>query len=242
MDNYDDGYTYEDKDTFKDSHRPRIGKYVKKVLKFIAIFLIILVYIMIFLRSLSVKVPKKFREFTWTDVTREVYSTNGELAAMKQESENQIDKKGLYQISDIYICPDADQVQFTVRYNTRNAMSRLMEKYSMTDCPTGEIFVFRLRDGDGNIYTEYRYSAAKKPLNEFRKVVFDNVKVPGEGGILYLEVYYGDDVRDLAPMNVTLTVYDADRYTEKVNVSPKDSEFELLPAPSYLDRHENSSN
>ena len=49
-------------------------------------------------------------------------------------------------------------------------------------------------------------------------------------------------MRDLAPMNVTLTVYDADRYTEKVNVSPKDSEFELLPAPSYLDRHENSSN
>ena len=91
----------------------------------------------------------------------------------------------------------------------------------MTGCPTGEVFVFRLRDGDGNIYTEYRYSAAKKPLNEFRKVVFDNVKVPGEGGILYLEVYYGDDVRDLAPMNVTLTVYDADRYTEKVNVSPK---------------------
>ena len=86
MDNYDDGYTYEDKDTFKDSHRPRIGKYVKKVLKFIAIFLIILVYIMIFLRSLSVKVPKKFREFTWTDVKNEVYSTNGELTAMKQES------------------------------------------------------------------------------------------------------------------------------------------------------------
>ena len=47
MDNYDDGYTCEDKDTFKDSHRPRIGKYVKKVLKFIAILLIILVYIMI---------------------------------------------------------------------------------------------------------------------------------------------------------------------------------------------------
>ena len=25
----------------------------------------------------------------------------------------------------------------------------------MTDRPTGEVFVFRLRDGDGNIYTEY---------------------------------------------------------------------------------------
>lgn len=242
MDNYDDGYTYEDKDTFKDSHRPRIGKYVKKVLKYIVILLIAFVYFMIFMRSSTAKVPKKFREFTWTDVTREVYSTNGALTVMKQKSEDAIDKNGLYQISDIYICPDADQVQFTVRYNSRNTINQLMENYSMTDRPTGEIFVFRLRDGDGNIYTEYRYSAAKKPLNEFRKVVFDNVKVPGEGGILYLEVYYGDDVRDHAPMNVTLTVYDADRYTEKVNVSPKDSEFELLPAPSYLDRHENSSN
>ncbi len=61
MDNYDDGYTYEDKDTFKDSHRPRIGKYVKKVLKYIVILLIAFVYFMIFLRSSTAKVPKKFR-------------------------------------------------------------------------------------------------------------------------------------------------------------------------------------
>ena len=57
-----------------------------------------------------------------------------------------------------------------------------------------------------------------------------------------IDLFGGQAVRLYQGDYNQMTVYDADRYTEKVNVSPKDSEFELLPAPSYLDRHENSSN
>ena len=238
MNYFDDDYSYEDKDTFLDSRRPRIGKYVKKIFKFIARALIIIVYLLIFIRINTAKVPKKFKDFLWTDQALAVKDEQ-DFAVLTQKSENSIDEDGLYHIDNIYLCRTAKQVQLTLRYNSRNTINVLMDEYGLTERPTGESFVYILRDGDGNAFAEYRFAADEKPLNEFRKLVFGNVEFPEDDeSILYLEIYYGNDVRKGAPMNVTLTVFDNARYFEPVETTPSEPTFELKKAPSYINRLE----
>lgn len=86
------------------------------------------------------------------------------------------------------------EVQFTVRYNSRSTINRLMRLYSLTERPNGEAFVYILYDNNGNKYTEYIFAEGQKPLYEFRRIVFPGVDLSNVKN-LYLDVYYIGDVR-----------------------------------------------
>lgn len=86
------------------------------------------------------------------------------------------------------------EVQFTVRYNNRSTINRLMRLQSLAERPEGEVFVYILSDTNGKVYTEYTVAKGNKPMYDFRRVVFPDVDFTGVKAF-YLEVFYIGDVR-----------------------------------------------
>jgi hypothetical protein len=82
-----------------------------------------------------------------------------------------------------------------------------MEEYALTERPSGETFVFILSDDAGNVYTKYRFDAKSRPLYEFRRLVFEGVKLDA-ASVLYLDVFYGEDVSESSKMRETFSVFD----------------------------------
>ena len=230
---YSENYP-EEKDTYKDSGKIRIGKIIGRVFKWLAILIIVGVYAILFFRMYFFKVPSKFTEFVWTDEALAAYRSDESFELVTQEPYESIDDDGYYQISDVWLCRAAGELQLTVRYNSRSTINTLMDKYMLAERPTGETFVYMLRDQNGKTYTDYRFASETRPMNEFRRLIFDGVDFTGVT-TLYLDVYYGNDVSDLAPMNVTFIVYENDRteFVEKFK-EPSPTKLKLSDSPAYI--------
>ena len=232
MDMYDDDEVYEE-----DEGKLSVGKIIKKCFKWIAILIIVLVYAVIFVRLYFRGVPGDFKGFTWTD---------GAVAAFASDPENfeiidiglteAIDDDGLYEISNAYICPSAGEVQLTVQYNSRSTINTLMQLYSLTERPTGEVFVYILRGDDGSVYTDYQFSAKSRPMNEFRRIIFTGVEFDPE--VQYdVEVYYGGDVSEESLISRFFTLYD----NEKDNLITKpdkagSTKLSFSSQPAYINK------
>ncbi|MCI8388294.1 MAG: hypothetical protein HFE63_07525 [Clostridiales bacterium] len=236
MDFYDDDVVVEEKDTYKDSGKIRIGKYIKLLFKIVGILIIVAVYAIIFLRLNLKSVPKSFREFVWTDEAMAAYQNDPDFEIITQEPADKYDANGYYEISDIMLCSAANEVQLTLRYNSRSTINTLMDKYGLTERPVGEVFVYQLRDQDGNIYSSYRFAATSKPMSEFRRLVFDGIDFDGLT-TLYIDIYYGNDVSSKAPLNATIIAYDSEMYSPKYKfTTPKVGNLSLTQNPQYINK------
>ena len=213
----------------------------KKVLGFIfkalAYGLIIAVFAVMFFRIQSMKIPKKFQNYIWTDAAVAAMA-DGELDVKFQEPYESFDDNGYYHISNVALTAETGEVQFTVRYNSRSTINKLMQTYGLTEKPKGETFVYILADQDGKTYTHYTFAAGQKPMYELRRVIFDGVDLSAVE-TLYLDVYYGDDVSKDGRMNASFVIFDKSLGVlagEDMKIT--DSKLEFREAPAYVNRLE----
>lgn len=223
-------------------------KIIKLIFTLIAAAVIITVFALIFIRMRLLQIPKAFTELTWTDAAVELYNSDkdfdyiyyplGETYGPQSTVQSVYDPDsgetytitdGLYHISNIAMSKTTGEVQFTVRYNKRSTINTLMDVYSLSERPEGEVFVYVLTDHNGKTYTDYVFAEDSNSMQEYRRVIFTGVDLselivdenpadtvlaegetaPTSGNKLTLTVYYGDDVRANGRMNAEFTLYDS---------------------------------
>ena len=184
------------------------GKIIKFFFKLIAAVIIIGTFVLIIGRGQLMKIPKAFSGITWTESIVDAYN-KGELDAVYQTPYDSFDAKGYYHISDVVLSKSTNEVQLTVRYNKRSTINTLMEYYSLTERPTGEVFIYILSDDSGNTYTDYTFAAKSNNLYEFRRVIFSDVDLEN-AETLYLDVYYGEHVSNESKMYASFVAYDGE--------------------------------
>ena len=232
MDMYDNDEVYDENEG-----KLTVGKVIKKCFKWIAILLIVLVYAVIFIRLYFRGVPGDFKGFTWTDSAVSAFTSDPEnFEIIELGLTDAIDSDGFYEISNAYICPTANEVQLTVQYNSRSTINTLMQLYSLSERPGGEVFVYLLRGDDGSVYTEYQFSAKSRPMNEFRRVIFTGVEFDPD--VQYdVEVYYGGDVSDESLISKYFTIYSPDN--ENLITNPTKSgktKLTFSARPAYVNK------
>lgn len=264
-----DYYEYEEA-----KKRFSVKKIIKLIFKLLAAAIIVTVFVLIFGRIIFIRIPKEFTGLTWTDAALELYSSDkdfdyiyyplGETYGPSKNTQQLYSSdtgktytvtEGLYHVSNIAMSETTGEVQFTVRYNKRSTVNALMEHYGLTERPEGEIFVYRLTDSFGNVYTDYVFAEESNLIQEYRRIVFRNVdlssliadvnpadtvsaeetEVPKSGDKLTLHIYYGEDVSENRKMNATFTLYDSEMpYTEPVfNEIGNKTELLFTDAPYY---------
>ncbi|MBQ8508834.1 MAG: hypothetical protein IJ493_02895 [Clostridia bacterium] len=235
-------YTYEteEEEDYTPHRRFRPKKIIRFIFKLIAYTIILGTFAVLLGRMQLAKTPKDFREFTWTSTALEAYAADPQNFTVNlQEPYTNMDEDGWYKATEVALCESAGEVQVTFRYNSRSTINTLMEKYGLTERPSGETFVFMLRDGSGKVYTEYTFAETSRPLYEFRRIVFTGVNFTALES-LYLDVFYGEDVSENAKMNYTFVVYDNEKSVlpYKIGNSNKIKETELTfrSNPAYINR------
>ncbi len=184
------------------------GKIIKFFFKLIAAVIIIGTFVLIIGRGQLMKVPKAFTGITWTESIVDAYN-KGELDAVYQTPHESFDVKGYYHISDVVLSKSTNEVQLTVRYNKRSTINTLMDYYSLTERPSGEVFIYILSDDLGNTYTDYTFAATSNNLHEFRRVIFSDVDLES-AETLYLDIYYGEHVSPESKMYASFVAYDGE--------------------------------
>ena len=218
------------------------SKIIKFIFKLICTLIIVGTFTLLLGRMTLMKIPKSHTAVTLTEGIAATLE-NGTFDAVMQEpiepfndngkDENGVYQRGWYHISNVAISESAGEVQLTVRYNSRSTVSTLMEKYSLTERPCGELFVYVLSDNNGNTYTDYVFSAKNRPLYEFRRVIFTGVDL-SEVKALYLDVYWIDDVSKDGLMNANFTIYDSTFESEAADEDMlKGKNLTFNKAPEY---------
>ncbi len=248
-------------------------KIIKFIFKSIAAVIIGGTFAILLGRMYLMGIPKDFKDITWTDAAIESYE-NGNFAVELQDVYEPFSDKGNYHVSNTALVrleythpklPKADfsatyvdyvnklrdgapkssgELQFTVRYNNRSTINRLMRLYSLTECPENEVFVYILSDSNGRVYTEYEIAKGNKPMYDFRRVVFSDVDFTGVKAF-YLEVFYIDDVRRPKPaepgkpkeetMYASFVIYDVSYSKGETEVTkPGKTNLTFTEGPEYV--------
>ncbi len=201
------------------------AKIIKFVFKLIATLIIVATFTLLIGRMLLMKIPKAFTGVSATEGIIETIEKHRFDAVMQEplepyndngKDENGKRQRGWYHVSNVAVSKFAGEVQFTVRYNSRSTVNTLMEKYALTERPTGEVFVYVLSDDKGTVYTDYVFASKSRPLYEFRRVVFSDLNLWGVD-TLYLDVYYVNDVSGDGLMNAQFEIYNGTYEAEAAN-------------------------
>lgn len=182
-------------------------KIIGFLFKLIAGIIIVGTFVLLIGRIQLAKIPKDFTKFYWSDAAKAALLEDGALSVEFQEPYSVYDDEGKYHVSNTALCRETGEVQLTVRYNSRSTINLLMESYALANRPSGESFVYILSDDAGNVYTDYKFAGRSRPLYEFRRLVFEGVDL-STASVLYLDVFYGEDVSEKSKMHATFSVYD----------------------------------
>ncbi len=235
-----DYYEYEES-----KKRFTLKKIINFIFKLTAFLIIAGTFILLLGRMVLMQPPEAFTGLTFTEGVFEAYD-EGKLSAELYTPDDRFDDgvkidgklfKGRYHISNVAISHTTNEVQFTFRYNSRSTINTLMTLYSLTERPTGEVFVFTLTDNNGRTYTDYTYTSVSRLLYEFRRIIFEDVDLTDIKN-LYLNVYYVNDVSSSSSMSYTFELYEKDSKTGNFPVYEKAQKTELTftNAPMYTSK------
>lgn len=159
---------------------------LKNVLKWFFYILIIALFAIIAFRMTTSKPDKSLTSLICTPEISSAQAKGG-VTVFSQETDEYITRGGEFAVFDVKIVAEAEEIQFTVRYNN-STVKALKEKISSREYESDEEkqsaldkigerpFVFVLRDEDGNLYTSYACIEYSKNVYQYVKVAF---KVPG---------------------------------------------------------------
>lgn len=205
----------------------KLKKFLKKitfgkVMKFIAVMLIITVYVLLFGRMALAKDRGMMSKYiVCTDNAAELYEASpDDFSVMSQQLSESIDDDGYYRISSFAFLPELGELQLTVRYN--NSTVDTLKAYYGDISTEGEIFVFTLSDSSGKVYDRYKYAASSNIIYNFRRIAFEGVDFEN-AGTLYLNVYYVGDTSKSAPLSISFKLYDEKNTTfeSKIKIGNK---------------------
>lgn len=130
---------------------------------------------------------------------------------------------------------DADELQFTVRYNEATA-----QEYAAND--GGETFIFLLRDDNGNVYGDYSYKGYEQNFMgskryNYRRLVFHDIDL-SDIKTLTMYVYTANAVITDKNHVDSIVVYDAYLPLTKKEFTPPSGAQSLSPAPATRSANE----
>ncbi|MBQ7821385.1 MAG: hypothetical protein IJ391_03790, partial [Clostridia bacterium] len=160
---------------------------IGKIFKFIAVFLIAAVYVLLIGRMLLARNYGIMNRYVWTENALYEYSASPEsFSVMSHQLSESIDEDGYYHISNYTYVPEISELQITVRYN--NSTLDKLDTYYTDRSDVGETFVFTLEDDKGNIYDTYKYASSSNFIYNFRRLIFEGIDFENVG-TLYLNIY-----------------------------------------------------
>ena len=221
-----------------DNWRPEKNKVRKILEKTFTVGFVVFVFAVIgfmTLRLIWSKPPQSMKTVIWNESAYAAYVSEGaDFKIDYYPSTDSFSEDGMYSISQITYIPSIGQFQATVRYNER-ALNYLMSDYGLDALPEGEIFIFKLRDNFGNVYTEYQYTTARRSGYGYRHVIFDGVSM-NDVTQLTLETYFIEDAGEKETARAELYMY---RYDYEAQMyfydQPKSADSNILTRPAYTD-------
>lgn len=186
---------------------------MKKLFKFLALFIIVFVCGMLFYRIYALNTyPPAARGVIATDALRADYA-DGSLAAVTWEPRTLYDngkKSKFFSHQPIYF-PETETLIVTIRYN--NSLLPLMAAdfgFEETNGRKLPLDVSLYADGFDRIApTTYTYTTGFG-LYSYRRYVFEGVSLSAYES-LYLDVYYAEDADYAAAPYASLEIYDSSR-------------------------------
>ncbi len=210
--------------------------------------LLILAVVGIFVwRIFTSGTPSSMKKIIPNNAVCDTYRENGSLRVFTQSQDNITrgeNNSGYFSITDAKFYEDAEQVQVVFRYNN-STIEHLAEDYSLPSLPSrdSELYDVTLTiaydltpedtsDNASNAPESVRFerihasqsrSEAKNVYN-FRKFVFDGVKIDSSVLAVYVDVYYNQDIDYDKEAYGTLIIYDykAEKKYESLSGSDKD--------------------
>ena len=222
-----------------DNWRPEKSKFRKFLEKFFSIGFVVFVFAVIGFMCVRLgqsKPPKTMKEMIWTENAVAAYESDPEgFKVTYYPSTDSFSENNMYSINQITYTDGIGQLQATVRYNERT-LKYLMQEKGLASLPEGEIFIFKLRDNFGRVYTDYSYTVAERSGYGYRHVIFDGVDMEDVTQII-LEIYYIGDVGEKDTAVAELIAYRYD-YSAQYYFIPLPAEIDkaVIPCPIYEDK------
>lgn len=184
--NYNDYGDYMKEERYK--AKSKLGKIfsfrtLKKVFRLLIVALIIFIYVFFAYRIVESKMVSRHMDMIWTAEAvsaREALGENFVIYSYDAESEFGIDyskeggrSDGRFSVYGMKYIPGADELQFTVRYNS-STLDALCSQYGIENVSEMP-FRFILRDGDGNIYEKSAYKFKKSGRYTYVNIAFSGI-------------------------------------------------------------------
>ena len=164
------------------AEKPR-GIKIEKIIKIAAYVIIFTLCLMFIVRCFMVADKSTFDNLYATDSLRAAYA-DGEIEIKTVRVEEEIAEDGYFAAYAFFYCPEAGEVQCTVRWNDST--------YEYTDMEKGHEFAFYfLNEETGDKYPARAVDSAKKSIYNYRKLIADGVEL-GENARLTLKM----EIRD----------------------------------------------
>ncbi len=198
---------------------------VKKLLKYIALLLILIVYVLLIGRMALAKVSGDMARYLWTESGALAYKSSPKDYKIQTAYITAVidEDTGYYHISNFTFVKGTGEVQLTIRYNDSTVDE--LDKFYPNREKTPEDFVFVISDDYGNVYDTYKYISSSNLLYNFRRVVFENVDLETDSS-LYLSIYYIGDVSLDCPMTRRYKLIDSELLSEAGYIKNADVEID----------------
>jgi len=222
-----------------DNWRPEKSKIRSFLEKFLSIGFVVFAFTVIgfmCFRLAQSKPPESMKKMVWTENAVAAYEKDPDgFKVVHYPSIDSFSEDNMYSINQITYTEGIAQLQATVRYNER-ALKYMMADKGIEELPEGEIFIFKLRDNFGKVYTDYSYTADQKSGYGYRHVIFDGVDM-NDVNQLDLEIYYIGDVGEKESAVATLIAYRYD-YSPNIYFLPLPARVSeaILLCPVYEDK------
>ncbi len=152
----------------------------KKVLKWAFAAFIILFIGFLILRMCTSNPPSSMENVVWNDKLLNEYSSakseNREFDILKIPTSNSFSEDGFYSIYEIAYCPQAKQLQFTVRSNNR-ALNYLEKDYKdIKKLPESYAYSITVSSAEeSHTVSAYSYTSAERFGYTYRRLIFENI-------------------------------------------------------------------
>ncbi len=184
-----------------------------KIAKDIVFAIIMILCAMFVLRCCFASDHSTLSKIYPTDGLKSAYAAAGqEMTLLSHPVAAEISENGYMTCYAFVYCPDANEVQLTVRYNA--------SVFEYNDLPEGTVFTYTLTDSDTEqAVTAVVVETETKWMYTYHRIVFPGVTVTDTNNLV-IRMYAGDteiasDVVHYADQNVVLKAYKLSRSEKK---------------------------
>lgn len=167
-------YINENADSFNEEPKKK-GFTIGKLFKWICLLLIVLVYVILAARCVQTSDDKIVKEVLVNDKFLAAYESNPENFTVEkygiEKSWADIREGRLLEFNNLYYVPMASQLQLSVKFNMDLPLCEYDEEIP---------FKFRLRDENGNEYTDYWYKFKEKMGYGYIRLCFEDIQLEKE--------------------------------------------------------------